>query len=122
MEPLPKIALDTNMLMAIAQFHIDIWTEIEDQVGKVEFVAPRQVIEELQLLEKQKKTALAARIALQQANEKAKIVQVKANSADAALKKLAKQGALIATNDRALRKHIKGKCLVLRQKRLIRLC
>ncbi|MFH0714404.1 MAG: hypothetical protein V1847_00995 [Candidatus Diapherotrites archaeon] len=122
MEPPCKVALDSNMLMAIAQFHVNIWEEIEGQMGKVEFGMPEQVREELERLQKSKKTALAAQIALQQAAEKAKLVKAEGKSADSALQKLAKKGYTIATNDRALRKKIKSKCLVLRHKRLIRLC
>jgi len=121
----PRVAVDANMLMAIGQFKVDVFSEIGKMFGKnVVLAAPMQVFDEvLSLSEGGKGTKMAAGIALQEMqNHKVKIVSVNAKGADNALVKMAKEGYIVASNDALLRKRIKGfaaQVIYLRQKRFL---
>ncbi len=52
MEKQNKVALDVNMIMAIRQFNIDIFSEIERILGKAEYFIPEHVSKEIEYLEK----------------------------------------------------------------------
>ncbi len=124
----PMVALDANMLLAIQQFKVDIFSEIEKMFGKnAVVVVPMQVLGEvLALSEGSKATKSPARIALQEMqSHKVKIVSVNAKGgADDALLEMAKQGYIVASNDAGLRKRIKGfpaQVIYLRQKRFLKL-
>ena len=126
MESQVKIALDTNMLLAAEQFKIRLVEEIESKLSKAKIVIPNQVITELEKLAgRSKKLEKQVKIAMQIIkNEGVKQMEVKASNADKALLTLAKQGFIIATNDRELRKKVKksfGKCLILRKKKYLTL-
>lgn len=124
MESAVKIALDTNMLLAIEQFKLHLKEEIDRVLPRAELAVPDQVIEELgklafksKALEKQVKIALAFLKA-----EKVKTLKWREINADKALLGLSKNGFIIATNDKELRKSIKknsGKCLILRKKKYL---
>jgi len=118
-----KICFDTNMLLNIKRFKIDVFEESRKMLGKVEFMVPIQVMKELEGLEKeggQLKQEVSIARQLIEKNE-VEIVEVDAESADEALKKLCKQ-AIIATNDKELKDSIKelnGRILQLRQKKFL---
>ena len=119
-----KVALDTNMLLAIKKLKIDIFEEIKESIGKAEFLIPVQVIKEMQKLsEKNKNMEKASNIALQLIKKnKAKEIQSKEKDADKALIELAKKGIIIATNDKELKKKVlkvKGKILNIRKRKKI---
>jgi len=119
-----KVALDTNMLLAAEQFKVRLIEEIESKLPKARIVIPNQVITELEKLAgRSKKLEKQVKIARQIIkNWEVKQVEVKASNADKALLTLAKQGFIIATNDRELRKKVKkvfGKCLILRKKKYL---
>ncbi|MCX6798779.1 MAG: hypothetical protein NTW59_01630 [Candidatus Diapherotrites archaeon] len=106
------VCFDTNMLLAIQQFGIDVFAEVKKMFGaKIALVAPEQVLWELAALEKKglkmRKAVAVAKIALEKNNVK-KISFAAAGAADEALMGLARQGWVVATNDSALRKKIKG--------------
>lgn len=103
------IAIDTNMLLAIPQFKVDVLEMAEELLGKQKVVMPEQVYAELsKFAEKKGKTGREAKIALNLAKKRGvKIVKVGAEDADSALLKLAERGFIIATNDKALRKSAK---------------
>lgn len=104
-----RVAIDTNMLLSIDQLGVDVFLQLEQMFGKgVEIAIPKQVKEELEKFESgklQKETAIAME---ETKRHKAKVVQMEARNADSALEKMSKQGYMIATNDKALRKRIKG--------------
>ena len=103
------IALDANMLLSIEQFKVDVLSQIKLLEGKVKFVIPFQVWKELQSLKKRGKT-LEKRVKIAEQlikKRKVKRVRVTAENADKALVKLAEKGAIVATNDKALKKEIK---------------
>ena len=122
----PKIAFDTNMLLAIGQLHVDIISEARKLFGgNAVFTIPKQVLQELKDLEKgDKKMSKAVKIALREIENKIEITDKEASNADQALAKMAKEGYTIATNDSALRKRIKGfggKVIYLRQRRFLKM-
>lgn len=121
----PKIAFDTNMLLAIGQLKVDVFSEVEKKFGKKIMLAiPKQVLEELEKFktgnEKMKKDT---GIALEEIERhKVEKKQVEAGNADNALEEMAKQGFFVASNDAVLRKRIKGfggKVIYLRQSRFL---
>jgi rRNA-processing protein FCF1 len=64
MEKLNKVALDTNMLMAIGELKIDVFEEIEKEIGKTKFFVPGEVIKELKDIKKKgRKKRINAEIA-----------------------------------------------------------
>ena len=117
------VALDTNILLSIAKFKVDVFAEARKEFGNVSFAVPAQVMKELQGLKgKGKRMENAAEIAEKLIERHgAKIVDVNAGDADSALAELARGGAVIATNDARLRKRIKtfGKVIYLRKKKML---
>ena len=120
-----KVALDSNMLMNIKRFKVDVFWEARKMLGNVEFVVPKQVIQEMEALGKRslalRKEASVARELLERNNTK--VVEVEARGADEALEKLASE-AIIATNDKELKasvKELNGRVLYLRQKKFLEL-
>ena len=118
-----KVALDTNALTAIYLFKARVFEQIREEIGKTEFAVPRQVLDELgKLAERNEKLKRAAKIAKElMEKNKVKVVEVEANNADDALLKLSK-GAIIATNDKRLKKKIiekGGRVFFLRQKKFL---
>lgn len=121
-----KVALDTNILLAINELKIDVFGNIRENLGKVEFIIPTQVEEELAKLEKKnargRKSVLIARESIKKNN--VKHVRVNAKNADLALAKLSTR-AIIASNDRELKKTVikkNGHIIFLRQKKFIEVC
>lgn len=120
------IAIDANMLLAIGQFKVDVFSEIEKMFGKnAAVVVPMQVFDEVLALGKGKEKK-AAGIALEEIKSRGvKIVSVNADGgADNALVEMAKEGCIVASNDAGLRKRIKGfagKVIYLRQKRFLKI-
>jgi len=104
-----RVAIDTNMLLSIGELGVDVFLQLEKMLGKsAEIAMPEQVVEELKKLEcekVQKENVIAME---ETKRHKVKVVQMEARNADTALEKMAKQGYMIATNDKALRKRIKG--------------
>ena len=118
------IALDTNMLMAIEQFKVDVFRQAKEMEGKVKFVVPVQVDQELKKLSQESKT-LAKRVRIAQAlmkKHEVKRKRIQARNADQALIKLAREGVIVATNDKELKKAVKkakGSIMFLRKRKLI---
>ena len=118
-----KIVFDTNMLLAINEFKVDIFTQIREKFGNVEFGAPAQVFEELsQLSKSSKKAQIGAKIANQLIKKnKVKRLKINAKDADSALLKLSPKN-IIASNDKELKKEIirkNGRVIFLRQKKFV---
>ena len=121
----PRIAFDTNMLLAIRQLKVDVFSEVEKKFGKeTELAIPKQVLQELEGFktgnERMKKDAGIALEEIKRHNVEK--TQVEAENADTALAEMAKQGFFVASNDAVLRKRIKGfggKVIYLRQSRFL---
>lgn len=121
----PRIAFDTNMLLAIGQLKVDVFSEVEKKFGKnIKLAIPKQVLEELEKFKTGNETMKKnTGIALEEIEKhKVEKKQVEAGNADNALEKMAKQGFYVASNDAVLRKRIKGfggKVIYLRQSRFL---
>jgi len=118
-----QVALDTNMLLNIARFNIDVFQETKKMFGNVEFLVPKQVMEELDKLagkgQNLRKEVNIAKIAIE--NNNVEIIEIEARDADEALKKMASE-AIIATNDKELKDSVRemnGRILYLRQKKFL---
>ncbi len=118
-----EVALDTNMLLAVAKFRVDVFAEAREKFGKVDFIVPKQVLLELGKIKKEGKKMENAVVIAEELMRKncAKVKNVDARGADSALVKMAKNGAVVATNDAALRKRIKkfGRVIYLRKKKML---
>jgi len=117
------IALDTNMLLGIRQHKIDVLGECMELAPNARLVVPKQVLKELlQLKSKSKALEQGVVIALSELKKHhASVKTIRARNADEALEKMCKE-AIIATNDRILRKKVKqlnGTTIFLKKKRLL---
>ena len=115
-----KIILDTNALMAITQFKIDLFSQLRGH----EIYTVNTVIRELEKLGKgTSKRAKAAQLAIGMIKRKhLKVLKSKEKSADKSLILYAKRGYIIATQDRILRKKIKdqgGQAIYIRQRKYV---
>ncbi len=118
-----RIALDSSILLAINETKVDLFERIKEKLGKVAFVVPKAVIEELKKLKKKnKKLGRSVKIAERLIKiNKCKILRGK-READEALKDLGRKGFIVATADKELKKSIKknnGKVLFIRQKKYV---
>lgn len=120
------LILDTNVLMAVSQFKIDLFSEIEhfsDYPYQLKVLD--KTIEELNkiAIEQKGKAVLAAKLALELVNKKKiGILPTKAGLTDDFLLEYSQKGAVIITQDKELKKRIKeagGEALTIRQKRKI---
>ena len=119
-----EIILDTNILMAISQFKLDILSEISTFVDfnyKIKILD--KTLDELgKILAEQKgKNKLAAKFALLFI-QRTKISKIKTEEGgvDDLLVKKAAQGSIVLTQDQELKRRIKdvgGKILTIRQKK-----
>jgi len=118
-----KILLDTNFLLIPAQFNVDIFTEIDRiMLTNYKIYILDKTIDELEKLTKDPKQKLrdrnAAKLGLQLIKAK-KINIIKTNEdllVDDLIVKLQKD-YIIATQDMILKKRLKTKTIVLRQKK-----
>ncbi|MDO8428441.1 MAG: hypothetical protein Q7S92_04480 [Candidatus Diapherotrites archaeon] len=120
-----RVAIDTNMLLSVSQLKLDIFQEVVNEFGEQnsEIAIPDRVLNELKKLAEieKNKDAILAQAWLNQ--KKFKVLKAqKADNADKALLELAKQGFIIATNDKVLRKSIKnvnGKSIYIRKRKVL---
>ncbi|MBI4014426.1 MAG: hypothetical protein HY365_00550 [Candidatus Aenigmarchaeota archaeon] len=114
-----KILLDTNVLMAQAQFNALI---LEQLAGNELYTLDGCIRELKGIASSRKKDAPAAAVALELLKKKGiKIIPAK-GKADDALVEQGKEGFAVATNDRELIKRLRShdiKTLRLRQKRVV---
>ena len=115
-----KIILDTNFLMAVSQFKIDIFQELKGH----ELYIIDAILAELKKLSKgnskHSKAALLALVLIE--NKHLKTLPSKKKSADNLLIMYSKKGYVIATQDRILRNKIKkagGKSIYIRQRKYV---
>jgi len=123
-----KILLDTNFLLAVYQFKVDIFTQI-DKISTFQykiFILDKTIEELKNVVEKQKgKNREAAQIALKLiAIKNIEIIKTKGNKItdDAILDIAAKEDYIVATQDKDLKRrliHHNVKVIVLRQKKIL---
>jgi rRNA-processing protein FCF1 len=115
-----KILLDTNFLMGVAQFKIDIFRELKGH----ELSTLNGVIRELRKhAEGEGKRAQAAEFALKLVKSKGlKVLYSKEKDTDKAIAGYARKGYAVATQDRLLRtksKKVGATVIYIRQKRYL---
>lgn len=124
-----KIILDTNMLMAIGQFNVDIFSEIERICNfKYELcILDRQTKELEEIRKKRGKDSRAAKLATDLIkNKKVKIIKtISEKDVDSQILEFAqKNNYIVATQDKELKNRLKRKNLqviFLRQKKYLEL-
>ena len=119
-----KIIIDTNALMAISEFKIDIFTELEQCCNfKYKPVVLKGTITELETikLEQRGKFKLAANLALKIIKAKKIEVIQKEGDVDNLLIVESKKGHLVLTQDVELKKKLSKPYLTIRQKKKIML-
>ncbi len=115
-----KVILDTNFLMAVTQFKVDIFEQLR---GHELCVANTVVVELERLSEGASRDAKAASLALTMIKAKhLKVLKSKESSADRSLVSYSKKGYAIATQDKVLREKVEqagGKALYIRQRKYV---
>ncbi|MFH1682616.1 MAG: PIN domain-containing protein [Candidatus Woesearchaeota archaeon] len=120
------IILDTNTLMAISQFKIDLFSELDrlcDFSYKV--VILDKTVDELKgiISEQAGKYKLQAKLALDILDKKGvRKIDTEAGKVDDLLVKMAEEGKIVVTQDKELKRRIKEKgaeVLTIRQKKMI---
>jgi len=107
---LVEVICDTSFLIVLATKPVKKFDELENEIGKIDFVVPSLVINELGKLVRTAgvKRSNAARLALELA-KKFKTIQFQGTSADEAIIDYAsKQKCLVATIDDALRNKLRS--------------
>ncbi|MDP6670783.1 MAG: hypothetical protein QGI60_03125 [archaeon] len=120
-----RVLVDTNMLLAITQFKVDVFSLIKEKLGeKTEFFVTKGILEELTKIgkagEKQRREIELLKELMEKNNVELTAVDVK--NTDDGLLELSKKGFYVASNDKALRKRIKslgGQNIYLRRKKLV---
>jgi len=116
-----RIILDTNFLLAVGQFHIDIFSEIRriaDFSYKI-FVLEQTISEINNIIEK-KKGKPEAKLALALIEDKKiNIIREEGRYVDDILVRLADADTIIATQDKELKKRIKSKIITIKQKKYL---
>lgn len=116
-----KIIMDTNALMAIAEFKIDLFTVLEKLDFKYNVMVLSGTIEELnKIMEKQRgKYKRAAKLVLSILQQKKVPILKSQGTVDDLLVKYSQQGYLVLTQDSALKKRLQKPYLTIRQKKKI---
>ena len=122
---MPVVAVDTNMLLAPFQFGVDVFEEIRRLVPGAKIVVLKNSIGELDKIAKQgvkerKYVALAKK--LLDVN-RVEIIN-RGGSVDSELLRLAKEGVIIATNDKELKRKVwdaGGRVIALRERNRLEL-
>ena len=117
-----RVLLDTNMLMAVAQFRVDIFRQLQELCDfTYEVAVLDKTIAELEHIKATQRSAAhaAARVALQLVKlKKIHIIETpEGKGVDALLAELSHQGAIVATQDKELKQQLKRPYIILRQKR-----
>jgi len=116
-----RVILDTNFLLAIGQFGIDVFSELEricDFPYKVCILD--KTIDELNKVAKSGgKEKSASKLALSIIKEKAEIIKTGDGYVDDILVQLADEDNIIATQDKGLKDRIKARIITIKQKKYL---
>ncbi|AEH60353.1 conserved hypothetical protein [Methanosalsum zhilinae DSM 4017] len=101
-----KVIIDTNGLMIPAQFNVDIFDELI-RIGYDDFIVPKAVIEELEILNKKAKGTdrTAAKIA-KSLSGRCRLVDITGNADDVIEELAFEMDADVLTNDIELKKKL----------------
>jgi rRNA-processing protein FCF1 len=118
-----KIIIDTNALMAISLFKLDLFTALQDCDFKYSLHVLSGTISELQQIRKQQRQKYTRAASLALTLLKAKTVKVleSQGNVDDLLVLYSTQGYLILTQDMALKRRLTKPYLTIRQKKRIML-
>lgn len=117
-----RIILDTNFLLAIGQFHIDIFSELSRIcVFPYETYILFQTVEELENIIKTpgKRGKFEAKLALSLIKGRVKMLKAEGDFVDDILVNLADEDTIIATQDKELKKRIKTRIITIKQKKYL---
>ena len=122
---MPVVAVDTNMLLAPFQFGVDVFEEIRRLVPGAKIVVLKNSIGELDKIAKQgvkeRKYVVLAKKLLDV--NRVEIIN-RGGSVDSELLRLAKEGVIIATNDKELKRKVwaaGGRVIALRERNRLEL-
>lgn len=104
-----KVLVDTSFIMGIAQRTIKDISSIEIEVGKIDFLIPDVVLNELRLMaSKHDKKGRLAKLALEIAENWSKLnTSYKLNNVDEVIERVAKEhGFIVATLDSKLKRRL----------------
>ena len=117
--------VDTNMLLAITQFKVGVFSQIREKLGrKTVFFVTKGILGELNKIGEKgakQKREIELLKGLMKKNT-VELVAAEAGNTDDGLLGLSEKGFYVASNDKALRKRIKslgGKNIYLRRKKLV---
>ncbi|MBU2565219.1 MAG: hypothetical protein KJ655_03065 [Candidatus Thermoplasmatota archaeon] len=97
------VILDSNVLLMVFQFRINIESELSRLLGKYEIVIPTTVKNELKTLkDKHAKSALSF-------SERYRAISANGNTDDSILELAEKEKGIVVTNDRILKKRLRAK-------------
>lgn len=117
-----RIILDTNFLLAINQFKIDVFSELERICDFPYSVCILdKTIDELNkiIIEQKGKDKEAAKLALEIIKGKVEVLETKKGYVDDILVGLAGKDTLIATQDQELKRRVKTGVIVIKQKKYL---
>lgn len=117
-----RIILDTNFLLAIGQFRIDIFSELERICDfPYSVYVLDKTVDELNkiLITPGKKDKSAAKLALEIIKDRIEIIKTGEGYVDDILVKIADNETIIATQDRELKKRIKTRIITIKQKKYL---
>ena|SRR3989338_7601060 len=119
-----KVIIDTNALMAMVEFKIDLFAELEKTCDfKYEIMVLEGTIRELQQIQQEQRSRFKRAAALMLAVLKAKKVPVITAAGDSfvddELVQQSRQGVLVLTQDRELKRRLSRPYLTIRQKRIV---
>ena len=122
---MPVVAVDTNMLLVPFQFGVDVFEEIRRLVPGAKIVVLKNSIGELDKIAKQgvkeRKYVVLAKKLLDV--NRVEIIN-RGGSVDSELLRLAKEGVIIATNDKELKRKVwdaGGRVIALRERNRLEL-
>jgi hypothetical protein len=116
-----RVILDTNFLLAIGQFGIDVFSELEricDFPYKV-FVLDKTIGELNKVLTTGGKDKAAAKLALSLVKEKVEVIRTSDGYVDDILVQLANGDNIVATQDKELKDRIKTRVITIKQKKYL---
>ncbi|MDP2908759.1 MAG: hypothetical protein Q8N77_03050 [Nanoarchaeota archaeon] len=117
-----RVILDTNFLLAISQFHIDVFSELK-RICNFPFTVCilDKTVDELNSIVSTpgKKDKAAARLVLEIIKGRADIISAGDGYADDLLVRLADKDTVIATQDRELKKRINTLIITIKQKKYL---
>ncbi len=118
-----RIILDTNFILAIGQFHIDIFSELQRicNFPYEIFVLDKTLVELEKLInsDSKQRDRFAAKLALDLIKDRVSILKTPNGYVDDLLVKLSDKSTIIATQDKELKKRLKGGLITIKQKKYL---